>query len=70
MSISKRRREKRRAVHYNTMRVLAILDGVHPDWIPPNNRGNLRFTKYEIDSMVRSIHNDPGCVYRFARRQP
>jgi hypothetical protein len=69
MSISKARKEKRRGVHYKTMCVAAVLDGLHPSWLPANDQGNLRFARYEIESMLRTIREYPASVYAQPRNQ-
>jgi hypothetical protein len=60
MSVSKRRRDKRRAVHYNAMCVAAVLDGIHPSWLPKNDQGNLRFARYQLECMLSSIKHTPS----------
>jgi hypothetical protein len=56
VSISKNRKEKRKAKHYNLLRALYLIEGGHPSWLPPNNRGNLLEMKEILDELRDGNH--------------
>jgi hypothetical protein len=64
MTISKARKEKRRAVHYKAMCVAAVLEGLHPSWLPKNDQGNLLHARHALEYMLSTLkHNPTSAMY-------
>ena len=53
MTISKRRKEKRRALHYTKLAVEFVLEGGDPSWLPDKSYGNLSILRTRLDELKR-----------------